>query len=145
LSAVLISCYHSITRIISFTKNGSKQRSSVSEYGPWYRLMIPQSRQSTRCFLQSSELGPPPHHPLTRRRVCPRLVPGWGGHTRLRERGVGGPNFDEGIDTVELMIYMYYVEDTFRFAFVLATKIGTSLLGNHLTLKAQPDLRYSQQ
>ncbi len=34
LSAVLISCNHSITRIISFTKNGSKQGSIVSVYGP---------------------------------------------------------------------------------------------------------------
>jgi hypothetical protein len=34
LSAVSISCNHSITRIISFTKNGSKQRSIVSVYGP---------------------------------------------------------------------------------------------------------------
>jgi hypothetical protein len=34
LSAVLISCNHSITRIISYTKNGSKQRSIVSVYGP---------------------------------------------------------------------------------------------------------------
>jgi hypothetical protein len=33
LSAVF-SCNHSITRIISFTKNGSKQRSIVSVYGP---------------------------------------------------------------------------------------------------------------
>ncbi len=46
----------------------------------------PQSRQSARLFLQSSELGPP-RNPLTRRRVCPPpLIPGEG-HTRLRERG----------------------------------------------------------
>jgi hypothetical protein len=34
LSAVLISCNHSTTRIISFTKNASNQRSVVSVYGP---------------------------------------------------------------------------------------------------------------
>ncbi len=37
LSAVLISCNHSIPRIISFTKNCSKQRSIVSVYGPCSR------------------------------------------------------------------------------------------------------------
>ncbi len=36
------------------------------------------------------------------------LVPG--GHTLLRERGWGGgPNSDEGTDTVELLVYMYFV------------------------------------
>jgi hypothetical protein len=38
LSAVLISCNHSITLIISFTKNGSKQRSIVCVYGPWHKV-----------------------------------------------------------------------------------------------------------
>ncbi len=33
-SAVLISCNHSITRLISFTINGSNQRSILSVYGP---------------------------------------------------------------------------------------------------------------
>jgi hypothetical protein len=33
-SAVLISCNHSITRLISFTKNASNQRSILSVYGP---------------------------------------------------------------------------------------------------------------
>jgi hypothetical protein len=60
-----------------------------------------QSRQSARLFLQLSELGF--SHPLTAG-VCappPPLVPGEG-HTRLREEGVGGPNSDEGTDTVVL-------------------------------------------
>jgi hypothetical protein len=35
LSAVLISRNHSITHLISFTKNGSNQRSILSVYGPW--------------------------------------------------------------------------------------------------------------
>ncbi len=99
---------------------------------------------STKRFLQSSELGPP-HHPLTRRRGCPLLVPGGGDTLACGRGGWGGPNFDEGTDTVKLKIYNYFVEDTFRFAFLLATKIGTSFLGNHLTLKEEPDLRYSQQ
>jgi hypothetical protein len=33
-SAVLISCNHLITRLISFTKNSSNQRSILSVYGP---------------------------------------------------------------------------------------------------------------
>ncbi len=48
----------------------------------------PQSRQSARLFLQSSELGLP--QPLTRRQVCPPhpLVPGGGG-TLAGGRGGG--------------------------------------------------------
>ncbi len=47
-------------------------------------------------FSKSSELGLP--HPLTQTSVYgvhlpPPLVPG-GGHTRLQERGWGGPNLD---------------------------------------------------
>jgi hypothetical protein len=61
-----------------------------------------QSRKNANLHLQSSKLGLP--HPPTRRRVCtsPPLVPV--GHTRLRERGVGVPNSDEGTDTVVLGI-----------------------------------------
>jgi hypothetical protein len=71
----------------------------------------PQSRQSAKLFIQSSELGLP--QPLTRRRVCP-LPPvlGGEGHTRLRERCWGSPNSDEGTYTVVLFIYMYIVQLT---------------------------------
>jgi hypothetical protein len=57
--------------------------------------MFSQSRQSDKPFLPLSELGP--HHPLTRRRVCPH--PFWfrGGHTQGE-----GPNSDEGTKTVVL-------------------------------------------
>ncbi len=42
-------------------------------------------------------------HPLARRRVCPPVCLGGGGHTRLRERGwEGGPISDEGTFTVVL-------------------------------------------
>ncbi len=42
----------------------------------------------------SSELGPPP--PLSSKRGCPSPEPKGGrGHTRLRVRGVGGPNSDK--------------------------------------------------
>ncbi len=59
-------------------------------------------RQSARPFLQSSELRLP--HPFTRRRVCSLILWfGGGGDTHsLRERGWGGPNSDEGTDTMEL-------------------------------------------
>jgi hypothetical protein len=39
-SAVLISRNHSITRIISFTKNASNQRSIPSVYEPWILLNL---------------------------------------------------------------------------------------------------------
>jgi hypothetical protein len=58
------------------------------EYHPctFTSFVNPQSRQSARLFLQSSELGLP--LPLTRRRVCPS--PGSGGRGTLAgERGVG--------------------------------------------------------
>jgi hypothetical protein len=57
--------------------------------------MQAQSRHSTKPFLQSSDLGgrPPPH---TQANVPPPpLFPG-GGHTRLRERGVGRSQFGLG-------------------------------------------------
>ncbi len=68
----------------------------------------PQSRQSAKLFLQSSELGLPiplaagecalpPPHPLVR----------GGGHTRLRERGWVSPNSDEGTYTVVLYNTVY--------------------------------------
>jgi hypothetical protein len=54
-----------------------------------------QSRQMAKLFLQSSELGL--SHPLTYRRVGPPpFGSGGGGHTRLRKRGWGSPNSDEG-------------------------------------------------
>jgi hypothetical protein len=57
----------------------------------------PQSRQSAKLFLQSSELGLP--QPLTRRRVCPPKF--WGeGYTRWREKGWESSNSDEGSYTV---------------------------------------------
>jgi|LakMenEpi03Aug12_release.lakeMendotaPanAssembly.Ray.scaffolds.fasta_scaffold3703411_1 hypothetical protein len=52
-------------------------------------------------------------HPLppTRRRMCP-LPLVQGGHTLLREGG-GGPNWDEGTDSVVvLLVYMYFMIHT---------------------------------
>jgi hypothetical protein len=39
-SAVLISCNHPITRLISVTKNASNQRSVLSVYGPRLRIHL---------------------------------------------------------------------------------------------------------
>jgi hypothetical protein len=57
--------------------------------------------QSARLFPQSSKLGlPQPRHPAS---LSPPLVQG-GGHTPFagEEVGGGGPNSDEGTDTVVL-------------------------------------------
>jgi hypothetical protein len=55
----------------------------------------PQSRQSAKLLLQSSELGLP--QPPTRRLVCPLPPVSRGeGNTRWRERGWESPNSDEG-------------------------------------------------
>ncbi len=58
------------------------------------RNISPQSRQSTKLSLQSSELGLP--HSLPRRRVFTPLWFRKGEHTRLRERGWGGSQFQRG-------------------------------------------------
>ncbi len=67
------------------------------------RRSWPQSRQSAKLFLQSSELGlPQPLNPP------PRF---WGeGHTRWRERGWECSNSDEGTYTVVLFICTYFVQ-----------------------------------
>ncbi len=57
-----------------------------------------QSRESARPFLQLSKFGVP--HPLTRRRVCPPPFGSGGGTHALAGEGAGGPNSDEGRDTV---------------------------------------------
>ncbi len=68
----------------------------------------PQSRQSTRLFLQSSESGPPPH-PL--RRVCP--LPLWfrgGGIHSLAGEGQGVPIQTRG-QTLWYSRYIYVLCD----------------------------------
>jgi hypothetical protein len=58
-----------------------------------------QIRQSARLFLQSSELGP-----LSRKRVYPPGTKRVETHSPAGE-GVGGPNSDEGTDSVALGKY----------------------------------------
>jgi hypothetical protein len=66
----------------------------------------PQSRQSSRLFLQSSEFGPPPPPPPhLQASVSASLIPGGG--TRLLTVEGWGPNCDKGTDTVVLLVYMY--------------------------------------
>ncbi len=55
---------------------------------PCMLLVRSQSRQSTRLFFQSSELGQPPtHHPHAGECVSPLLVPGGGGEGSQFARG----------------------------------------------------------
>ncbi len=72
-----------------------KEKNSFLEWWKWdlihlssetYSILRPQSRQSAKLFLKSSELGLP--QPLTRSRVCPppRF---WGRGTLAGKRGVG--------------------------------------------------------
>jgi hypothetical protein len=67
-----------------------------------HRQLLSQRIQSARLSLQSSELAPPAL-PLTRKRVLPPpLVPGGGGTHSLAGEGAGGPNSEEGTDTLLL-------------------------------------------
>ncbi len=65
-----------------------------------FRAQSRQSAKLSKLSLQSSELGPPPPHRQASVHHPPPLVPGRG-HIRLRERGWGSPNSDEGRDTVD--------------------------------------------
>jgi hypothetical protein len=49
------------------------------------------------------------HPPLTRMRGSPPLVPWWGYTFACGRGGGGGPNSDEGSDTVVLYVYMDFV------------------------------------
>jgi hypothetical protein len=55
-------------------------------------------------FSSRPNWDPPPSPPPHPQASVPPFGSRGGGHTRLRERGVGGPNFDEGTDTVELKV-----------------------------------------
>ncbi len=82
-----------------------------------YHILSPQSRQSAKLFLQSSELGLPP--PLTRRRVCPPPppVPGEGAHSLARE-GLGESQFwrrDLHCGTLYIHTYFVYYPKHWKF------------------------------
>ncbi len=83
----------------------------VNGYCTMYSVGTAQSRQSAKRFSSRWNWDSP--HPFSRRRVCPPphpLVRG-GGHTRLRLKGWGSPNSNEGTYTVVLYIYKYFVGD----------------------------------
>jgi hypothetical protein len=48
-------------------------------------------------------------HPFSSRQVCPPTLWYGGEHTRLRLKGWGSPNSNEGTYTVVLYIYKYFV------------------------------------
>ncbi len=73
---------------------------------------LPQSRQSAKTFLQSSELGLP--HPLIRRRVCPPLVPGGEGAQSLAGEGGGVPIPTRG----QILWYSRYICPLWALPFV---------------------------
>ncbi len=57
-------------------------------------------------------------HPISRWRVCVSPFGPGGGHTRLRERGWGSPNSDEGTYTVVLYVYKYFVLGTLQVNYI---------------------------
>ncbi len=70
--------------------------------------ICPQSRQSTRLFLQSSKLGPPP--PLHPQASVPPLLLVPGGTHLLAEKGVGGGSqFGQGEKSCGTLDLMYFV------------------------------------
>jgi hypothetical protein len=78
---------------------------------PSFITVVLQSIQRSGFFssLQSSELG----HPLTRKQVLPPLwIPGGGGAQTLAVEKLGGPDSDEGTDT--LVLYVLYNHSTGR-------------------------------
>jgi hypothetical protein len=80
---------------------------------------MPQSRQSAKLFLKSSELGLP--LPLNAKAGVPsplRFCVEGQGHTRCRERGWESPNSDEGTHTVVLFISTYFVVHAIAIVFV---------------------------
>jgi hypothetical protein len=84
---VVISCFEFMSLTLKYLPSSLyKTQCSILITHGW---ATSQSRQSTKPFFQSSELGQP--QPLTRRRVCvpPTSVLGVGAHSLHRKRGVG--------------------------------------------------------
>ncbi len=78
---------HGFTILYMYTavNNSTIQKQIVFSEVSCRQGIVPQSRQSARLSLQSSELGPPPSHAGE---GVPPLVPGEG-HSRWGERGWG--------------------------------------------------------
>ncbi len=98
-----------------------------------------QSRQSAKFILQSSVSGL--SHPVTRRRVCPPPF-GSGGAHWLAGEGVGGPDSNEGTDTVALW-YTVLCGFQHKYSHLLPiTKNGEKLM---LITSTERDLRYAKR
>ncbi len=82
------------------------EKDSPLEYGNYTTgVCAPQSRQSAKLFLQSSDWDSPNPSPAGECTPIPRF---WGeGHTRWRERGWGSLDSDGGTYTVVLFICIY--------------------------------------
>jgi hypothetical protein len=69
----------------------------------------PQSRQSAKRFSSRWNWDSPT--PLAAGECAPTPFGPGGGHTRLRLKGWGSPNSNEGTYTVVLYIYKYFVPE----------------------------------
>jgi hypothetical protein len=73
-------------------------------------LLRPHSRQSAKRFSSRWNWDSPT--PLAAGECAPHTLVWGGGHTRLRLKGWGSPNSNEGTYTVVLYIYKYFVVTT---------------------------------
>ncbi len=83
---------------------------------------MPRHHRVGRVLSVSPVVGigtPPPLLPQAS--VPPHPLVGGGGHTRLRLKGWGSPNSNEGTDTVVLYIYKYFVPATMHCKTVVCT------------------------
>ncbi len=84
----------------------TSHRLSTSYFWGIFSLLVPQSRQSAKLFLQSSEWGLP--HPLTRKQVCPPpFGSGGGGAHSLGDEGVEEYKFRRGNIHCGTLLYIY--------------------------------------
>jgi hypothetical protein len=101
-------------------------------------LFKPQSRQSAKLFLQSSQLGLP--QPLTRRRVCPPpLVPGGGAHALAGERGGGSVPIHTRRHTCDTLYICCICTLWFK------RSTGPKLTGGSTLTRTEPDRRCPQR
>jgi hypothetical protein len=103
----------SIIEELEAGKTIEKGKGGVEIFGSgsfWLVSEGPQSRQNAKLFLgrPNWDSSTPSHAGDC---VPPPFVPG-GGHTRLRKRGLGSPNSNEGTGSGTLGINMYFVVES---------------------------------